>query len=226
MIDTILRNRDDSPSADAADIRRVFVSRVHQVLQEGYARLDAASHHTTPEPAITGEIVRSMTSFLRGMSAPEWADHFSVHDDPPVNDGVHFGYARHRIDIRVDASTPRPGASFAFEAKRLARGYTVSRYLGDAGLGCILCGDYARDDDDAGMIGYMQDNDADYWAGQIESAIRADLAAYEVDGAEWWKPYEFQHGPRYVFASTHARSAVGRPVIVYHSLLLFRSVSA
>ena len=226
MIDTANRERGDGPSADATDIRRVFVNRVHEVLQEGYARIDAASHQTSPEPAITGELVRSMKSFLSDMAAPEWADHFSVHDDPPVNDDIHFGRDRNRIDIRVDSAKPRPGTSFAFEAKRLARGYPVSKYLGKDGLGCILCGDYARDEDEAGMIGYMQDDDAGYWAVQIESTLRADQTMHELSGTDWWQLHDFPHGPSHVFASFHARSAVGRSVVIYHSLLLFHANQA
>lgn len=221
MIDPSVRDQGEDRAEDAADIRRVFVNRVHQVLQEGYDRLDAAAHAGTPEPAITGRLVEAMEAFLKDMAAPDWADYFSVHDDPPVNDGERFGKDRNRIDIKVRASRPRPGTTFSFEAKRLARGYTVSKYLGPEGLGCILCGDYARGEDEAGMIGYVQDDDAAYWAGEIEETIKADPAAHEVDGAGWWKPHTFASGPRHVFVSVHARKAVGRPVVVYHSLLIF-----
>lgn len=207
------------------DLRQVFVVRVHQVLQEGYRRLDAPSLQATAEPAITGELVRSMQGFLRSMDAPDWADHFSVHDDPPVNEVGRQGKERRRIDIRVDAATPRPGAGFAFEAKRLARGYTVSKYLGDDGLGCFLCGAYARQDDDAGMLGYVQDDDEAYWAKEIEDAMRKDEVSHEISGTNWWETHEFPNGPKHVFVSRHRRPAVGRPIAVYHSLLLFRQTT-
>lgn len=226
MIDGTLRDQEDAAAADAAEIRQVFVIRVHQVLQEGYARIDAAKHQATPEPALTGELVRSMKSFLGEMSAPEWADHFSVHDDPPVNDPTRFGKDRRRVDVRVDSATPRPGAGFSFEAKRLARGYAVAKYLGDEGLSRFLCGDYAREDNDAGMIGYVQDDDAGYWAAEIEGALGADPGKHGVAGTDWWRAHVFPHGPQHVFASTHTRSAVGRPIIVYHTLLLFNPQSS
>lgn len=226
MIDATPHDEGDVAAFDRQEVRQIFLGRVHQVLEEGYKRVDASAHQASPEPAITGELVRSMNGFLREMDAPEWADHFSVHDDPPVNDDVRFGKERNRIDIRVDSAKPRPGSSFAFEAKRLARGYTVSKYLGEEGLGCILCGDYARDNDDAGMVGYMQDDDSTYWSAQVEQTIRANLATYQVSEVDWWKPYSFPQGPAHCFVSKHVRSRVGRPVAVYHSLLLFRSPDA
>ena len=209
-------------SENAHDYRRAFLSRVHEVLEGGYRRLDPARYATEEEPAITGELRREMKAYLREAAAPPWADNFFVQEEEPVNDGVRKGKSRSRVDIGVECSTPRPGASFSFEAKRLARGYAVGKYLGLEGLGCILCGQYAREDDDAGMIGYVQDDHPVYWAQQIEKSIRQDRAAYEVLGDQWWRAHAFENGPTHVYASTHGRSSVGHPVTVYHSLLLFR----
>lgn len=208
-------------STNAPEFRQVFVNRVHEVLEGGYRKLNPATYAKEEEPAITGELRKAMNGYLRDVSAPDWADYFSVHDDPPVDDGINKGKRRNRIDIRVDSSTPRPGACFSFEAKRLARGFTVAKYLGDQGLGSFLCGEYARDENDAGMLGYMQDDSAAYWSGAIVAAIRKNPAAHGVTGTEWWKPHVFGAGPRHVFVSAHARAAVGRPITVYHTLLVF-----
>ncbi len=213
-------------SANAADFRQVFVARVHEVLEGGYRKLKPEEYAKEEEPAITGELRNAMNNFLRDVAAPAWADYFSVHDDPPVDDGVRKGKRRNRIDIRVDSSTPRPGASFSFEAKRLARGFTVAKYLGDEGLGSFLSGEYARDDNDAGMLGYMQDDDASYWSGEIEAAINKDRVAYGVKGRKWWKRHTFLEGPEHVFFSRHMRKAVGRQINLYHTLLLFRQRDA
>ena len=146
------------------------------MLEGGYSRLKAEEYAEEEEPAITGELRNAMNGLLRDTSAPDWANYFSVHDDPPVDDGVRKGKRRNRIDIRVDASIPRPGASFSFEAKRLARGFTVAKYIGEDGLGSFLSGEYAREEGDAGMIGYVQDDDAAYWSGEMVSAIQKDRA--------------------------------------------------
>jgi hypothetical protein len=208
-------------SDNSSDFRRVFVGRVHEVLEQGYLRLDAASYVSEEEPAITGDLAKAMKAFLGEASAPDWADHFSVHDDPPVNDGTLRGKRRKRIDFRVDSARPRPGTSFSFEAKRLAPAHTVSAYLGEEGLGCFLCGDYAREDDIAGMVGYMQSEDAEYWSRRIGTALRENDGRYEVSGAGTWEPLPLPRGPKHVFRSTHKRIAVGSPIDIWHSLLEF-----
>ena len=213
-------------SANTDDYRRVFVVRVHEVLQGGYERLNHRAYATEEETVITGELKKEMRAYLRGGAAPAWADNFFVQEEEPVNDGVRKGKSRTRVDIGVEASIPRPGASFSLEAKRLARGYPVGKYLGRTGLGCFVCGDYARDEGDAGMIGYVQHDDAAYWAGEIESTMRADPKAHEVNGSDWWKPHAFPKGPRHMFVSKHARKAVGRPIVIYHSLLIFTAGGA
>jgi hypothetical protein len=105
-------------SANTSDFRKVFVARVHEVLEGGYRKLKAEDYAKEEEPAITGELRKAMDRFMRDMSAPDWADYFSVHDDPPVDDVKRKGKRRNRIDIRVDSSTPRPGASFSFGRNR------------------------------------------------------------------------------------------------------------
>jgi hypothetical protein len=223
VIDASLRSG-DSPSGNSSDYRKLFVARVHEVVEQGYRRLNAAEYAAEEEPAITGELANAMTAFLRGTSAPEWADNFSVHDDPPVSDGARRGKRRRRVDIRVDASTPRPGARFSYEAKRLASGHGVSEYLGKEGLGCFLSGDYAREDAEAGMLGYMQSRDAECWSTEIETALRKNKTEYEISGTVRWQRSSFPRGPEQVFQSNHTRNAVGRPIEIYHTLLAFHGV--
>ena len=210
-------------SANTPEFRQVFISRVHEVVEGGYKRLRSGAYAKEEEPTITGELRKAMDSYLRDLVAPDWADYFSVHDDPPVDDGIHKGKSRNRIDIRIDSSTPRPGVTFSFEAKRLARGFAVGKYLGKEGLGAFLCGEYARNEDDAGMLGYMQDDDAAYWSGQIVRAIQKAPGAHEVTGTDWWRSHTFPRGPRHAFVSVHSRSVVGRPITIYHTLLVFCS---
>jgi hypothetical protein len=215
--------RDSGSSGNKDDFRWVFICRAHEVLEGAYRRLAPAKYRKKQEPAVTGAMREEMNNFLRDVAAPDWADYFSIHDDPPIEDDEREGRDRNRIDIRVDTSRPRPGMSFLFEAKRLARGYAVGKYLGDEGLGCFLCGDYARDDDDAGMLGYMQDHDAAYWSRAIEATIQSDPDTHGVDvTSAWWEPFAFEHGPVNCFASGHARKGVGRPIKIYHSLLMFQ----
>ncbi len=71
------------------------------------------------------------------------------------------------------------------------------------------------------MIGYVQDDDASYWADEIAKTLRANPDLHEVEILNCWKPHVFPEGPRHGFVSVHARRVVGRPVTIYHSFLLF-----
>lgn len=212
-------------SANARDFRAAFVGRVHEVLQQGYLRLRSSSYHDWDEPAITGELVKSMKDFLRSDEAPSWTDNFSVHDDPPVNDGGRTGKRRKRIDISVESSTPRPGNTFSFEAKRLAPGCPVAKYLGEDGLGCFLRGEYAREDSEGGMLGYVQSADAKHWAGEVSTALSSERSKFEVTGSPHWTEYRFARGPLHSFRSYHTRKSVGKPIAILHSFLVFTSKS-
>ncbi len=98
-------------------------------------------------------------------------------------------------------------------------------YLGEEGLGCFLSGDYARDDAEAGMLGYIQSADAEFWASQIESKLSENDALYQVIENARWRPRRFPRGPAHGFVSLHERKAIGKTVTVYHSLLSFVALS-
>lgn len=55
--------------------------------------------------------------------------------------------------MKIVSAQTLPRTRFSFEAKRLGRGNPVSKYLGPKGLGCFLKGEYAVNEDDAGMLG-------------------------------------------------------------------------
>lgn len=214
---------DGGQSDNAEDFRWAFLIRVHEVLEGGYRRLNYIAFAQVDEPAITGELRAAMNAYLRDYAAPDWADHFSVHDDPPVDDVNRKGKNRNRIDIRVDSATPRPGSSFAFEAKRLTDRRAVVKYLGRNGLGCFLRGDYARAENEAGMLGYVQAKDPAHWSTEIGGALLKNQTRYEVTEHSAWKGRQLEKGPAHVYVSEHARTKVGRPLSIYHTLLLFCS---
>jgi len=211
---------DGGASANLADYRWVFLQRVHGVLQAGYLRLNASDYAAADEPTISGVLAGCMRAFLRE-DVPDWADHFSIHDDPPVSDGVRTGKRRKRIDIGVESAVPRPGQRFSFEAKRLGAEHPIGIYLGPEGLGCFLAGDYARNDDSAGMIGYVQSHTPFHWASQLEHRLRLGPAAYHTSTERCWKKHLFVDGPQHCFVSHHERAILARPITIYHSLLSF-----
>ena len=51
----------------------VFQKRVHQLIAEGYHRMDTSAFARAEEPAITGELVREIREFIEAdSSAPGW----------------------------------------------------------------------------------------------------------------------------------------------------------
>ena len=214
------RSSHGNASANRTEFRGVFIKRVHQLIARGYARMDSAAFRVSQEPDITGELVKSIDQVLNECSEP-WMDRFSVYDDPPVNDGHRMGKRRKRVDLRIDSAMSRPRCRFRFESKRLGPGHPISVYLGPEGLGCFLRGDYARDEDEGGMLGYVQCTDLEVWAYKLSMAMGRDFAAFEIVSTPPLSKYAIDPGLQHTYHSKHARKAVGRPLVIYHSLLKF-----
>jgi hypothetical protein len=172
------------------------------------------------EPVITGDLVNAIDSVLSERIEP-WMSMFSVHDDPPISDGKRKGKRRRRVDLRLDSGEFIPRARFQFECKRLGRRHTVKVYLGSEGLGCFLRGDYATEDDQAGMIGYVQSGSLGNWGTRIEKELTKTPDVYAVVPKT-----EFVAGmPRsttcHKYHSQHHRTTHGRVIMIDHVLLSF-----
>jgi len=207
-------------SSNAVYLRSVFVRRVHQLVLLGYNRLTPATYGKAQEPSITGDLVEAIDQVLSERDEP-WMSMFSVHDDPPVNDGRRKGKRRKRVDLRIDSGAVRPRARFRFESKRLGRRHTVKIYLGTDGLGCFLRGDYAREEDQAGMLGYVQYGNLSDWGNKIAQELAKTPALYAVDSATPFSIKSTRSAASEAYHSGHNRTAVGRPILIDHILLVF-----
>jgi hypothetical protein len=146
---------------------------------------------------------------------------YTATDNLPLSFPERPGKKRPRIDIEILCLRGSPRPRFHFEAKRLGPSNPVSKYLGTDGLGCFLTGQYARDGEDAGMLGYVQNGTCDSWAQKIQRAISEDKAAHAVVvGTDWEVVQLAEECPR-SYRTQHNRATLGRPVSVYHTLLLF-----
>jgi hypothetical protein len=155
----------------------------HELIAQGYARMDKAAFVQQHEPAITGELVRQIRAFLEsGQSVPEWVADYSIHDDPPLNTAGKVGNTRPRVDIEFEYVVRGKRPRLLFEAKRLCSGtgHSVAGYLGEDGLGCFLSGRYPLTHGEAGMLGYIQSATEEVWAAKIASRLVADPAAYGI----------------------------------------------
>ena len=212
-------------SAAAPDLFAAYCHalRHHALLTvaEGYARMDAARYADAEEPAITGELVAQMRRFLESGEAPEWADRYSVHDDPPLDVPGRQGKRRPRVDVEVECLAPGRRPRLRFEAKRLkpSGNRAVSVYLGSEGLGCFLAGRYPLTHGEAGMLGYVQCDDKAIWADRIGQALAERAPEHAVLDPPF-REETISGCPCRVHASRH-RTGAGQEIDVCHVLLPF-----
>src|ERR1039458_4024024 len=165
--------------------RLAFIRNCHRWLATGYTMLNVRSLSRVQEPAITGELVRAMKKAKLKADAPTWMIRMYVADDPPVNAPGRLGKQRRRVDIEFERSERGLTFHFHCEAKRLYRSDSVAEYLGEEGLGMFLAGEYARDENVGGMLGYVQSEGTAEWMPRLEAALANGHAKYAVtsDGA-------------------------------------------
>lgn len=216
-----LPNQNLETTNDRPVYKLSFIRRCHQLLASGYAELSVAALHAEQEPAITGELVRAMKSVQGRPDAPRWMVYLYIADDPPVNAPGRLGKSRRRVDIEFERPERGLRPRFQCEAKRLHRGDSLEKYLGEDGLGRFLAGDYSRDQDVAGMLGYVQTRSIEAWGNDLRAALEKDSAHHEISSSEPLVSAILDAQPITTWLSEHRRLSVGRPLAIYHSLLLF-----
>jgi hypothetical protein len=183
--------------------------------------LDSRSLSRAQEPAITGELVRAMKEAKLKSDAPTWMIRMYVADDPPVNAPGRFGKHRRRVDIEFERSERGLTFHFHCEAKRLCRSGSVAEYLGTEGLGMFLAGEYARDEDVGGMLGYVQSESTAGWIARLKAALANEHAKYNVTSDGALEIAALLPELPQIHRSKHDRLAVGRPILIFHTLLIF-----
>ena len=208
-------------SANGTAYAETFVRRAHKLVGRGYASLKPADFAQAEEEEITGELVQAVETVLDDVRAPPWMRWFSIHEDPRIHNPVRKGKRRRRLDIRIDSSQSRPRARLQFEAKRLGSNHGISIYLGSEGIQRFLDGRYAREDPFAGMIGYVQQGRPEQWAKRIEQRMKNQAAKLYLSPSGCWRKVKLLAAPSATYRSAHDRPTVGKPIEIFHTLLLF-----
>ena len=199
---------------------QIFLQQIHQLIQLGhqYARsqIESADSKGQQEPAITGFIVgalqRRKTTLHRN---PGWIEHYSFHDDKPVEYESRTGTSRFRADIVIEWSfTGSP--EFIIEAKRLKTSTHVHAYVGGEGMGCFVSGRYASRYDAAAMLGYVQNDSLTKWNQKVKAKVDKEsttlsLVSSGISSDPSALPLEW--------ISSHVRPSIGRNIELYHILL-------
>jgi hypothetical protein len=194
--------------------------RVHAVslIVLGYRRLGTGSLATAEEDDITGELVRNMRLVVADPASPDWVEHYEIREQVPQNVSNKLGKRRPRIDVEIERNVRGARPCLGFEAKRLGRGGRVSEYLGKEGLGAFLSGHYSTTHGEAGMLGYMQENDTEHWCSRFTQELERGAHRLAANGA-WNTLDSILETPLY--SSTHTDSN-GKPLFIVHLLLSFK----
>lgn len=203
--------------------RLAFLEKCHRLISIGYTRLNCSSFSTAEETEITGELVRAITEVLDDPSGPNWTRYFFVADDPPQNTSGRLGRRRTRVDIEFTESRVAPRSHFRIEAKRLYRISSITDYLGQDGLGMFLTGAYGADEDEGGMLGYVQSGEVTQWLERLSVALVHSLEnRWSICAGSALEVLQLgSSSDDVIHLSCHDRNAVGRRIHIFHTLLLF-----
>lgn len=200
-----------------ASLRR----HAHELIALGYRELRAEDFEKSEEPDITGELVRAMREVLERDTAPPWAEHYAIHDDPALSVPDRRGKARPRVDVEFERVARGPRPRLRFEAKRLGKYHGVRQYLGADGLGCFTSGKYPLTHPEAGMLGYVQSYNEVTWAAKIETALSQTPGTYGVVGDVSWQQSRITARLVHTYRSRHHCQALDENLDVFHILLRF-----
>lgn len=213
-------------SQNRSHYQRAFRRHCHELLMMGYQGLDRGSFRDSEEPAITGELVRSMQEAQEAADAPDWVVYLAVRDDPPQNVEGRLGKRRRRIDIEIERCSRGRRPRFRFEAKRLHDSSSLSAYLGADGLMLFLSGSYAPDDDEVGMVGYVQTGAISSWSGKLRDRISANSEKYLLLPNGQLKATDLAQPVGECHESRHDRPLLHRTITVFHTFLMFHDDSS
>ena len=208
--------------------RREYVAQFrrhcHQLIAAGYERIRGEDHCDSREDYITQRLKEEVKAAQRRGKLPKWADRYFITDQAPVSGPNRDAEDRPKIDIEIESTESRRRPVFHFEAKRLRMGdsHSVSEYVGPSGLGSFLDELYARCGDEGGMLGYVQSESPEHWAGAIERKLQRDLKEKHqltADGA--WTAIRLIPVFKQTYSTRHNRPTLGN-ITIYHTLLDFR----
>lgn len=181
--------RSKAESIDNSEYWQKFREKVFKLVKMGYDLFDSNQYKDSEEPDISGELVKRIKEITQSETAPKWAAHFSIHDDPPINEPRRRGKRRRRLDIEIERTCYGQHPRYSFEAKRLSgHRFTARKYFGITGLGEFISGHYANDRDEAGMLGYVQSDTLEIWAAKLEKKFQQDRASLYVSPGHEWLP--------------------------------------
>lgn len=216
---------DQVDTKDVSDptVRLAFIGNVHRLLALGYKRLDSRKYRKANENLLTQDLAVALRDVTQDMQSPRWTSYFSIHEKRKQNDGRLQGNNRLELDVVFERTQRGSHPHFVMEAKRLGLSHPIGKYLGPEGLGAFISCEYAKEHDDAGMLGYVQSRTLDDWNSSLESRLATSPGRYSVEPTGTWQRYSFRGGPAMTYRSSHRRPTGHGPITIYHTLLDFNA---
>jgi len=214
-------NKSEQISANRKIYSDAFYIQVHELIQMGHERMNFGLYQNSEEPNITGELVKSIETVLEDDLSPDWVIWYAVYDDPPINTEGRYGKYRQRVDVKIVRHLKGKRPKMQFEAKRLYNNSSVSKYLGNEGLGCFLSGEYAHEHKEAGMLGYVQVKSEATWANKIRSHIEKEPQNYCLCKNGRWIKTSITPNLKYTYRTSHNRAKTKEPIGISHIFLNF-----
>jgi hypothetical protein len=220
---SLTRNKLSGQTANRDIYRRTFLRHVHRLLQLGYESLIPTEFTHAEEDDITGKICERMKELTEVSPTEKWMARYSIHDQDPVNKVTaaqtgkeRRGKRRPKLDIRLVCKSRVPNTQFCVEAKRLYCSNSVSEYMDDEGLGAFMGDYYAKDDDAAGMLGYVQTDCVDGWLAKVQKKLSQDSTVVTA-----WGSSKFHGGPPHTYLTVHRRANGDRKIEIFHVFFVF-----
>jgi hypothetical protein len=201
-----------------------FRRHCHELIVAAYSRIRSEEHSESAEDFITQRLKETIQAAQREGALPKWADRYFVTDQAPVSVPNRIGKERPKIDIEIESTECRSRPVYHFEAKRLRidDSHSVSAYLGPAGLGCFLAELYGRAGDEGGMLGYVQSETPEHWAGTIQGKVQRDPKEnHQLTDDGFWTAARLIPALNHTYVTRHRRPTLGN-ITIYHTLLDFR----
>lgn len=203
-----------------------FRCRCFELIHASYNTLTPKSLRNEEEPAVTGELVKSIREVMDDSKAPDWMSFYTVNENVPLNVPGKRGKSRPLVDIDFESTNSRHRTHFRLESKWVgAQKKSLGDkegYLGKEGIGCFLSGKYPTTIGHAGMLAYVHSDNVDTWAKKIEKHLieKADeLKVMRTEGKVWARD-EAQEGFCAFITNHDCQGNVGQ-LRVTHLLLDF-----
>lgn len=206
-----------------------FRRDVHELLEYGYMKVRSTINANTEEPTITIRIAKAIKDGLDSIGElPDKFQYYNVTSeeaeikakDPNNIKDTHVFYDI----VFVESTRTIPRRRYTFEGKRLKKNnfpktnnFPIRLYCND-GIMRFVNDIYASDSPEAAMIAFFQDEDVNYWFGELTRKFKENEQDNKMQVLEGLTQFQVISKFSNEWFSIHQRITES-PVILFHIFL-------